>query len=885
MLESKINDIRTVASKIDRKQLSKETFETLKYDQILSIIGGRGAGKTSILLTLYEKLKNNKENIVLPIIMPELIDSDESIISWLLSAMKENLKNVEDEIELFGVKNRNSEYASMCSEYGLFDRCIFNKNNELRNKFSKLENAYYMKSSKNVVANYPDNQYLRARMVENSFKLMQMFVDYWNALVDVYSKYLKESRKLNDVTPLIFIFIDDTDLKPQIINELLFVIPKYLSHPNVVVFVSAAHKTLAYAVKNHMYESLTKSAFDLPDLMQAEYNYNGESYINDNSGILSFHELHYGKEYDKIKRLSDEILRKLFPVNNRFYIKKFDRYEDKKLFQIFENEEYDCDSSVRLSDRLINLFINFENDIYITHESHIGTVKISNENVPGQYEPSNKTIEEKKKFFYLSKMESTHSIDNEMYLSFFGRYPRDIMAVFYSLKEMLTDLKETLKRMYNGHYGDISIALPVTFNEKIYEIIIKFLNAAISSNRKFSMFSSIVCDLVKTQLLHWQLYVDYAKVLEVFRDEKYIFNNKKNCDAFVEMICLLNFIEQIIVLVMPQRRKSHGYEVFLELMRLCDIKVIQYSDDLNNMFKQYFTFHSLNIIPKFDINKLEHQNNFIVAIDYLKLIDSKKINKLKKYSYEWCELLSNVFFKRFNPVARLNEYKEELFILRNYNYAGEKYTTFRNIFIKKIKETVEQRKNSRKTYPKDYYSVELMEEYQFKLRICIENLMLSIKFDNEDINALISELSYFDNNKVKKEIASFSEYIKDNEVFPRSSLISRLNTIRSVIEMSDYEYLDLRNWYSRFEKCLDRNVIIDENIEDNSTYFQILDTIGENETYQLYIEYYINLILKSIETENAKMPLTPTSKDIKKIIEPYINNLEKREWRKLTEME
>ena len=44
-------------------------------------------------------------------------------------------------------------------------------------------------------------------------------------------------------------------------------------------------------------------------------------------------------------------------------------------------------------------------------------------------------------------------------------------------------------------------------------------------------------------------------------------------------------------------------------------------------------------------------------------------------------------------------------------------------------------------------------------------------------------------------------------------------------------------------------------------------------------------IFKKIETENAKTPLTSNSRNIKMIIEPYINNLEKREWRKLTEME
>lgn len=875
MLMDKVEHIREVASTIERKKLDDNILEALKYDQILSIIGGRGAGKTSILLTLYEKYNDNEENIVLPIIMPELIDSDENIISWLLSAMKQSLEKVENKLKAFGVTNGTNDYINVCDNYKLFDRCMFNQNNELRNRFNRLESAYYMKISKDFGDEYPHSQNLRAKSKENSFKLMQLFVEYWNVLVDIYSQYLK-ARNSDNKSPLIFIFIDDADLKPQIINELLFVIPKYLSHPNVVVFVSAAHKTLAYAVKNHMYESLTKNQFNLPELMQAEYNYNGNSYINKDGRIISFQDLRYGKEYDKIRILSDEILRKLFPVNNRFNIKKYDRYEDKRLLQVFKNEYSNCSESINFSERLAYVLIEFYTDICKIYNIHNKANGFQDEN-----------IQAKEGFSFIDKKQK--NINNNMYLSFFGRYPRDIMAVFYSLKEMLDNLRKKLMELHNGYFGMFNNGIPTEFNEQIYEVIIKFLNAAVNSNRKLSMFSNVVRDLVKTQLLHWQLYVDYAKVLEVFRDENYIINNRENFDAFIEMICLLNFTEQIIVLVIPQRRKSHGYDEFINLMELSNIKVIRYSDDLNDLFEQYYTFHSMNLIPKFDINRLEHQNNFINAVNSLNLADKDKFDKLKKYPYEWCELFSEVFFRRYYHTARLYEFRTELFIFDKYEYVGYKYAAFRSMYLEHLYKLVRDyeksilSKEKIKIYPVKPQSVEIMKNYHINLVNYIEMLVLTIRHENDEFDSLISELNYIDDHMVQREVTEFGKYIYSNKAIRRSVLISRINKIRSLIDVTEYQYMDLMNWFRRFEHCINRNIIVD--LEENSEFLELIKKMSEPTIYIQHINYYLSIISEKIQSENSNLPLSLDDKNVRLIVEQYIDKIRDREWNKLIEME
>ena len=96
LLLSKIEKIRSESLLVDRTSLTSQTFENLKYDNIFSILGGRGAGKTSVLMTLHHELQKNECNVILPLVMPELLDEDESIVGWLLSAMESNLKEIED---------------------------------------------------------------------------------------------------------------------------------------------------------------------------------------------------------------------------------------------------------------------------------------------------------------------------------------------------------------------------------------------------------------------------------------------------------------------------------------------------------------------------------------------------------------------------------------------------------------------------------------------------------------------------------------------------------------------------------------------------------------------------------------------------------------------
>lgn len=888
-LEDKINKIRIESIHAERKLLTSEPFQSMKYDNIFSILGGRGAGKTSVLISIYDELKKDNRNIMLPIIMPELIDNEENLINWLISSIEKNLVQLENNIKYNVSNKKNTVLSQMCSDYRFYERCTFNNDNVLRTKFNTLKNSYYHKlyECKNSKDDFSTIAELKAQSVNCSFDLIGQFVEYWNSLVDAYSSFLYSLDNPNEsissmkpdqrYQPLIFIFIDDADLKPEIIHELLFIIPKYLSHPNVVVFVSASQKTLSYVVKNQMYYAITQNRFDLPALMDIEYKYNySDSTIEDKT--IKFHDLRYGREYDKIKRLSDEILRKLFPVYNRYYLKKYDQYQEKCQLKVFSDETSNCIETISLKERLKEIIKAYYDNIIRLHRERYNLYNEGSE-------PRDETIASKKRNFKILILENNTLKINTYYFSFLGRYPRDIMSVYYALEEMLKELEEVLIVFYrNNRAIRLENIMPLSLTEQIHDIVIKFLNAAISSNRNLSMFSRHIHDLIKRQLLHWQLYVDYAKILEIFKDEQYYDINKQNPDAFYEAFCLLNFVEQIIVLIMPQRQSSHGYMEFDELLKECNIKIIKnIGKDTDIRFKQYYTFHSLNIIPNFDSKRPEHQNNFINGILSLNLLNVSDIIVDSQKNQSWYDTLLNTIFWRYDPISRIQGYKSELIILKFEEFAGELYNdlsiSYWNYFLKALtgEKSVE-----------DTPSIKNEDAFIKNVDLLISALyQLDLKFvSNDEKNKYIelfdlgSQLDFIDDEDdkdIKRIVANINEYIISNSTFNRMDFINKLKFLEYTIEKNNSDYLYLKNWYRNYRLLLQNRILLDDTKTTYKTYKALIRCLKSN--YRKYINFYVNSIKETIKTETSSLSFN--FNDVKNNLIVKYNIIQDREWKNL----
>lgn len=907
MFFNRIDRIRDVAKEVDRNDLIDNTVESLKYDNILSIVGGRGAGKTSMLFSLYYKLKQKDENIVLPIIMPELIEENESIVSSILSAMKLSLDCIEKKIECNYNKKKTENCEEICKHYKFFERCSFNKSNELRKQFNELESAYYSKENKNFGTNYPENEELMAKSQDNSFNMINLFVKYWNSLRKVYSALLECSNK-TETEPLIFIILDDTDLKPQVINELLFIIPKYFSHPNVVVLVSAAHKTLSYVVKNHMYKSVTGKGFDLVNMMDSELRYNKAMSKNDNDRI-NLNEMRFGKEYHKICRLSEEVLRKLFPVYNRFYLRNYDRYEDKKLFRMVENEQANCNKAIPISQKIGKLLRESYQRIILLHCKNKDRITINTANK--RYEPSLNTIKEKSKCFSVIDNKPDVLVEDSItlykerqpdsnlkteYLSFFGKYPRDISAVYFSLEETVIELEDKLKRLYNGQYNLLDNDIPVLFLEHICDILLKFINSAINSNRKLIMFAHCANELIKPQFLNWQLYVDYSRVLEVFQDHRYINENRGKCDSFVEMICLLNFIEQLIVLVMPQRKACHGDVEFYKLMQLCNIGIIKQSEQISDLLDQYFTYHEFGVVPTFDIDNITHQHNMVRALENNRYIN-EGIDPTGIHDISWYELIAEVYYRCFDPFARISKHSDRLFIIKNYRFIAKEYTSFWsdyshaiNVKLKELANETQPVINKQKALSRKEETKNNGTEMKFWiLHNSIDELVLS--FNNISEIETVAEMferslplrSEYD--MIKASLDKLLATIRSEQPVKRYVLELLFDDLTESVYFIRRGHLELMDLCNQLEHCIDGRITLDKRKKENKEFIEMVSELSNNkEEYETYIDYCLNSIVNEIAKENGDLPSLFFNKNMR-TLRPYMQKLENKEWYSIIEKE
>lgn len=887
LLKNKIEIIREKAAGI--VNLEDNLFENLKYDNIFSILGGRGAGKTSILFTLYEYLKNDPEqshniNILMPLIMPELIDNSDNFIGWILAAMEQNLTDIENKIKEHGYRDDNTVYGQICRQHNFFERCVFNKQNRLRKAYEELKKAYYSKLYGNRIdeQDYSADLELISGSTAKGFALVNKFTQYWNMLIKTYKGYSSESTNEKETRePLIFIMIDDADLKPQIINELIFGLPKFFSHPNVVVIISASQKILNYTVKNFMFQQITKSEFNLTALMDIEYKHNysnNYSIDDDGSRKLRFHELRYGKEYDKIKNLTEEVLRKLFPVCNRFYLKKYDRYEDKGNLR-FENND---GVILPISKEFAKIIGDFRDTVIEMHKK----------NMPKSFPKSvcGKIIKEKVDNFKLLDSEK-NDIRNPIYLSFLGIYPRDIVSNYYTLNDTLLELKHELEIYYQGNRTDDE---KNEFISRVYNIFINFIHSIITSNRNLKPFCKESYDLILKQKMHYSLFVNYEMINNVMCNKEYFANNKENPDYFLEMFSLLNFVEQLIVLVIPERKISHGHAEFKIFLDKCDIKIIKQSDDLDMMLTQYFLFQSSNILH-FNISNPLHRKAFVQLVNELKLFTEENMREILIKNKNWCNLYTDVIFYTYSNISVFEKIKSRFFIFEDVEFMDSEYEDMCNNYYSELHKWfkdgyyLERKESSATNENKDKERKELIKvfsENAQKLNEYLNNI--NIQFDNKhDLTDKLFSFSYELSqaeglNEFKRLFNNFTETLKNNKyILNRAYVTQTLKSMRNSIKVDDYEdFPYIFSWLRRLGLTLKQNIKLmpDDNYDN---YCETRKYINEN--MKDYIDNLMQYYLPDLQAAGEKNPLKDLMKE--SIFKIYISNLFEREWRKLRGLE
>lgn len=210
-------------------------------ENTVSILGSRGSGKTSIIVTLQDRLRNNKGaqeehhgpyNIVMPFLVPQDIEKEQPLLGWVIvqllkEAEKIDEKSCDEEGDLWKAWAKNAPRGSVFSNP--FREC----RDELLRAFSLRSEAVLPVSA----SSFDEQAYSYMQAVRqdtdlliNLLRLVSMMMDYYR------EKARRENGTYSEcLEPLLFFTIDDLDLSPTRSSEVLDLVLRFLQHPNIVV--------------------------------------------------------------------------------------------------------------------------------------------------------------------------------------------------------------------------------------------------------------------------------------------------------------------------------------------------------------------------------------------------------------------------------------------------------------------------------------------------------------------------------------------------------------------------------------------------------------------------------------------------------------------------
>ena len=239
------------------KQLVQSPNEALltahSYNNAISILGSRGAGKTSVIMTLQSILRigkdawekgNNaggesndsytKKNIIMPILVPQDFTSGQSLLSWVIMSLCQMGEEIEKEIDrecisFFAPANPLNKWIA--------DKKKTHASDPLRECMDKLIRSFELRyrfdtkrggSESDHVYKYMDEVKYDSMISLEMLKLVSIMADY-------YRNRISQTHTTDVCAPLFFFAIDDLDLAPDRSQEVLSLILRYLQHPNIVV--------------------------------------------------------------------------------------------------------------------------------------------------------------------------------------------------------------------------------------------------------------------------------------------------------------------------------------------------------------------------------------------------------------------------------------------------------------------------------------------------------------------------------------------------------------------------------------------------------------------------------------------------------------------------
>lgn len=606
---------------VDRKQMDYQY--NLMYDTVFSIFGSRGSGKTSAVFTLksmIEKRYKEQGDVVLPIIMPEMIPDHCDIISWILAIIEQVVLQIED-----GLQKQAAIQHQVEDDGEYFYNCRFKKDNKLRQEYNRVKELYFSKEyslhqSESFYAAIGDSE----MQIQNGYKFSKAFTSFWTTLKEAIEK---TQGNAEEIEPLIYLIFDDVDLTPNKVVEMLAAIVKYLSHPNLVVIVTADEELFNEVVENSLRKKLGY------DENQGRGIFTIPKYFNDAYDEFVLNEALERKRH--LKKTARLYLDKILPPSSRYYINTFDTCLKRRRF--IERVERQ-----REKDTIIDTEALLQTEINEFIEERTGEK-------PERYAS-----------FLYYKADSSKFIST--YLLFWGETSRQLANQCFLVTELISSLKKI-----HRYYKEIALSgnrlnadLWEQMRKDVYQQFYHYLYNAINSSGNFELdadeISSIVNHIWQFERDQWPLYVDYHYLHEYF-EHKERKTQPETTEQLLKLVrfifglyTILFFVENLLYIwdakkdmltINKGRRKIHGRKDlvnFFDRISINGISLVRNSttEGVERLLYLYgWMMEKPEIIHNFDVV------NYSLVKNYLYMLQAEERECTKESLKRW---------SKYNPI-------------------------------------------------------------------------------------------------------------------------------------------------------------------------------------------------------------------------------------------
>lgn len=475
-----------------------------QFNNVFSILGGRGSGKTSALLTIKHRIMDkNKQDIVLPLIVPENMGENSDVLGWLFAQFEKEVTNLEKSLKQNYKNQEELNCLIKVNEY--FEECRLKEKTFLSKTFDELIKHYkfinsdyreimlkqydtlnsYVKNSKNILA--PEDE-LVIKFEEFIYEMLKV-KKACNEIESIH--YSSEQEK----QPLIFVFFDDVDLSNHRCVEVLDVILRYLSNANIVTFVAGNYDTFS--------EIITINNLDKDKL------------LNINLDTAFFRE----KTCLEVRQeLTQDILKKVIPPALRYHVPLFSN-EAKAKFTYYKDENDDKEYP-SMEDLIFEKLV----------KSNLEKINKTT------YEKPYKLKDIDKFFLYYNKELIS------VYFDIFDNTPRGLMNVYY----FLYNLEEIDIEENSGGYYKILKELLRVIVESFGEL----------NEQKDEIYK--IMDIKET--------IQFANYNYQYISKLFSLNKKNDTSVVFKIFLLTNFIEKLTELRYECIDESLGKNILNEIL-------------------------------------------------------------------------------------------------------------------------------------------------------------------------------------------------------------------------------------------------------------------------------------------------------------------------------